>query len=80
MNHPNHPNFSCNFSSEESELPKVDTYYVSPDVPEKVYIASSVFMVGIGLFGVISNFSVFFLFCKSSLVSIHVHTPNYRGR
>ena len=61
-------NFSYNFSIEES--PITDIYDVSPDVPEQVYIASSVFMACIGLFGVISNCTVFFIFCKSSVVSI----------
>ena len=77
MNHSNFPtekptnmkkNFSYNFSIEES--PITDIYDVSPDVPEQVYIASSVFMACIGLFGVISNCTVFFIFCKSSVVSI----------
>ena len=65
-------NFSYNFSIEES--PKTnDIYDVSPDVPEQVYIASSVFMACIGLFGVISNCTVFFIFCKSSVVSISLN-------
>ena len=36
-------------------------------------------MVGIGMFGVISNCSVFFIYCKSTSVSTYIFRDYVRG-
>ena len=41
-------------------------YAESPDIPEPVYIAASIYMVVIGFFGAVSNGGVLLAFCRGS--------------